>query len=65
MRGFGDFKRVAVILLPDDEEFKQRIDKKNEAEDSKGPSENAINEMKGNIDNLVKHKQKIHKGLKL
>lgn len=44
MRGFGDFKRIAVVIIPTDEELKQRIEKKPEELDV---SENAVNEMKG------------------
>lgn len=29
MRGFGEFKRIAVVVIPEEEEFKQRYDKKN------------------------------------
>lgn len=50
MRGFGDFKRIAVICIPDDEELKRRIEKKIEAEgkeSSRDVSEYAVNEMKG------------------
>lgn len=50
MRGFGDFKRVAIVLLPDDDELKSRIEKKIEAdgkESTKDLTEFSLNEMKG------------------
>lgn len=52
MRGFGDFKRVAIVLLPDDDELKSRIEKKIEAdgkESTKDVTEFSLNEMKGKI----------------
>lgn len=46
MKGFGDFKRVAVVVIPDEETYKQRYDKKIENEEKQVP-EIAVNEMKG------------------
>lgn len=46
MKGFGDFRRVAVVIVPSDEELKKRCDIQVE-EDNKVVSENAVNEMKG------------------
>lgn len=46
MRGFGDFKRIAVVVIPEEEEYKQRYDKKTENEGKEMP-ETAVNEMKG------------------
>lgn len=48
MKGFGDFRRVAVVIVPSDEELKKRTDIQVEA-DNKIVSENAVNEMKGNM----------------
>lgn len=48
MRGFGDFKRIAVVVIPEDEEFKQRYDKKIEIEGKEVP-DTAVNEMKGSF----------------
>lgn len=43
MKGYGDFKRIAVVIIPDDDIYKERYDKQTE----KTVSENALNEMKG------------------
>lgn len=48
MRGFGDFKRIAVVVIPEEEEYKQRYDKKIENEGKEVP-ETAVNEMKANF----------------
>lgn len=42
MKGYGDFKRIAAIIIPDDTTYKERYDKQTE----KIVSENALNEMK-------------------
>lgn len=46
MRGFGDFKRLAVIIIPEDEEYKRRVDKNKET-NIYTVSESTENEMKG------------------
>lgn len=46
MRGFGDFRRMAVVIIPSDEELKKRCDVKVET-DCKPASEHSVNEMKG------------------
>lgn len=46
MRGFGDFKRIAVIIIPDDEEYKTRMEKNKET-NVYTVSEHTENEMKG------------------
>lgn len=46
MRGFGDFKRLAVIIIPEDEEYKRRVDKNKET-NVYTVSESTENEMKG------------------
>lgn len=46
IRGFGDFKRIAVVFIPDDEEYKQRLEKKLENE-GKEVSEYSSDDMKG------------------
>lgn len=43
MKGYGDFKRIAAVIIPDDTTYKERYDKQTE----KIVSENALNEMKG------------------
>lgn len=43
MKGYGDFKRIAAVIIPDDDTYKERYDKQTE----KTVSENALNEMKG------------------
>uniref|UniRef100_A0A1B0CS09 Uncharacterized protein n=1 Tax=Lutzomyia longipalpis TaxID=7200 RepID=A0A1B0CS09_LUTLO len=48
MKGFGDFKRIAVIVIPDDEEYKRRVASKNEG-GSKELADYAVNEMKANF----------------
>lgn len=46
MRGFGDFKRTAVIIIPDDEEYQSRAEK-NKQKNTYIVSEGTENEMKG------------------
>lgn len=47
MKGFGEFRRVAVIVVPTDEEYIRRQEScKNDID--KDNSENELNEMKGN-----------------
>lgn len=46
IRGFGDFKRIAVVFIPDDDEYKQRLEKKLENE-GKEVSEYSSDDMKG------------------
>lgn len=43
MKGYGDFKRIAAVIIPDDAAFKERSEKQTE----KTVSDNALNEMKG------------------
>lgn len=43
MKGYGDFKRIAAVIIPDEATFKERCEKQTE----KTVSENALNEMKG------------------
>lgn len=43
MKGYGDFKRIAAVIIPDDTTYKERCDKQTE----KTVSENILNEMKG------------------
>lgn len=45
MKGYGDFKRIAAVIIPDDAAYKERCEKQTE----KTVSENALNEMKGNF----------------
>lgn len=45
MKGYGDFKRIAAVIIPDDATFKERCEKQTE----KTVSENALNEMKGSF----------------
>lgn len=45
MKGYGDFKRIAAVIIPDDTTYKERCDKQSE----KTVSDNALNEMKGKI----------------
>lgn len=47
MKGFGEFRRVAVIVVPADEEYTSRLEScKNDID--KDNSETELNEMKGN-----------------
>jgi hypothetical protein len=46
MRNFGGFKRTAVVIVPDEEEYKTRNDKRIEAE-GRDISATTYNEMKG------------------
>lgn len=48
MKGYGDFKRIAVVIVPDDEKYKERCE--SQATDGKSVfvfSDNVINDMKG------------------
>lgn len=52
MKGFGDFRRLAVVVVPDADEYAKRLESgKSEAEsggdNSKDLSETEVNEMKG------------------
>lgn len=52
MKGYGDFKRIAAVIIPDDADYKERCEKQSE----KTVSDNAVNEMKGKF---YKTKKKI------
>lgn len=43
MKGYGDFKRITAVIIPDDAIYKERCEKQTE----KTVSDNALNEMKG------------------
>lgn len=49
MKGFGDFKRIAVIVIPDDDEHKERQEKHKELNEY-NLSSSTENEMKGKFD---------------
>ncbi|XP_055705983.1 heterogeneous nuclear ribonucleoprotein U-like protein 2 isoform X2 [Phlebotomus papatasi] len=49
MKGFGDFKRIAVIVIPDDEEYKKRVTARKNEWSSKDLADAAVNEMKANF----------------
>lgn len=59
MKGFGDFKRIAVIVIPDDEEYKKRVTARKNEWSSKDLADAAVNEMKG-IFLLLPITQKTH-----
>lgn len=46
IKGYGDFKRIAVIIIPDDDMYKERTEKQAAVEKST-VTENALTEMKG------------------
>lgn len=46
MKGYGDFKRIAVVIITDDATYKERCEKQS-ANDKNTVSENALNDMKG------------------
>lgn len=48
MRVFGDYKRIAVIVVPEEEEFKRRYKERLEKEGKDLP-ESTVNELKANI----------------
>lgn len=47
IKGYGDFKRTAVIIIPNDDTYKERCDQQ-AAADKSTVSDNAVTEMKGN-----------------
>lgn len=55
MKGYGDFKRIATVIIPDDDTYKERYDKQTE----KTVSENALNEMKGKWPRTIKYQNRI------
>ncbi|KAG5679606.1 hypothetical protein PVAND_009166 [Polypedilum vanderplanki] len=48
MRVYGDFKRIAAIVVPNEEEYKKRIKQRLETEGKDIP-DSAVNEMRANI----------------
>lgn len=47
MKGFGDFKRIAVVCIPNEEEMKRRYDMKTDG-NKDTIKESTLNRMKGN-----------------
>ena len=54
MRNFAGFKRRAVVIVPTDEEFKKRIEKRT-SEEGKDVPDSAVLEMKGTFDGRARH----------
>lgn len=52
MRPFEGFQRRAVVVVPNDEDFKSRISKRSKDEGKEVP-DNAVLEMKGIINELT------------
>lgn len=48
MKGFGDFKRIAVVCIPSCDDLKNRIELKSGEENSVEITESSIDKMKGN-----------------
>lgn len=46
MKGFGDFKRIAVVVIPDDVTYKERQEK-HTGDAKHNTSDYSLNEMKG------------------
>lgn len=46
MKGFGDFKRIAVVVIPDDVTYKERQEK-HSGDAKHNTSDYSLNEMKG------------------
>lgn len=44
MKGYGDFKRIAIVIIPEDEKYKERCET---ATEKSAFSDNAVNDMKG------------------
>lgn len=53
MKGFGDFKRIAVICVPSEDELKRRNDLKIAEDGIELVNESTLNKMKGNYLNLL------------
>lgn len=49
MKGYGDFKRITAVIIPEDATYKERCEKQTE----KTVSDNALNEMKGKFDTSI------------
>lgn len=50
MKGFGDFKRIAVVCIPTYEDLKKRIEMKSGEDNSVEIRESAVDKLKGNYD---------------
>lgn len=48
MKGYGDFKRIAVVIIPNEEIYKERCDQQSD-DDKSAVSEHQLNEMKGKL----------------
>lgn len=47
MKGFGDFKRIAVVCIPNDEELKRRLADKKEKGHAYSIKEATLNNLQG------------------
>lgn len=47
MKGFGDFKRIAVVCIPNEEELKRRNDDKSEKGNAFSIRESTLNNLRG------------------
>lgn len=48
MKGFGDFKRIAVVCIPNEEELKRRNTEKTEKGNANTIRESTLNNLRGN-----------------
>lgn len=61
MKGFGDFKRIAVVCIPKEEELKRRLDDKKEKGNAYSIKESTLNSLQGKY---IKMRCKTPKDLK-
>lgn len=54
MRNFGGFIRRAIVIVPTDEEFQRRCEKR-EAEEGKDIPDSAVLEMKGSVNTAFRN----------
>lgn len=53
MRNFTGFQRKAIIIVPSEEQYAQRLAKRREAVDGESIRDTSIMEMKGGFNNIL------------